>query len=413
MRVRAYRRDRCRLCDSSKLEVVVKLEPTPPGDDFVLSDRLGEVQETYPLDIALCSECGNTQLMDIVSPEAIYDRYKYVTSISLGLPEHFARYAEDIMERIAPPAGSLVVEMGSNEGALLRALKANGLKVLGVDPAAEIARMATDSGVETLAAYFTAELAAEIRSARGLAAVVAANNVFANIDDVADVIEGIRDLLAPGGVFIMETSYWLDVVDKALLDTIFHEHLSYFSVKPLGDFFRRHGMQLIDAQRLPTKGGSVRITAQLVGGPRRVAVNVGELIRRERERGVQDAARLRGFGASLEAPRKELHEFVQGLKDERKSVAAYGAAVGLTTLIYHYGLGEMLDFIADDYEPKQGRFSPGFHIPVLAPSALYEKKPDYVIVLAWRYCRPIIAKHQSFLKQGGHFVVPLPSVQVF
>lgn len=408
----AYRRETCRLCSSTALELVVGLTATPEGDDFVTAERLHEPQPVFPLDVVLCLDCGNAQLSHVVSPPAIYEKYTYVSSISLELPTHFLGYADDLMGRIAPPQGALVVEMGSNEGALLRALKDRGLSVLGVDPAVGIARMATEAGIETLAAYFTAQLAAEIRAERGAATAVLANNVFANIDDLASVIAGVRDLMAPDGVFVMETSYWLDVVDKALLDTIFHEHISYFTAKPLAGFFARHGLELIDVQRVPTKGGSIRVTAQHVGGPRTAAPRVAEVFALEDEHGVHDADRLRVFARSLEGPRREVHDIVAGLVSKGERVAGYGAAVGLTTLVYHYGIGEMLDFLADDFVPKQGRFSPGFHIPVLSPDALYDKGPDHVLLLAWRYAEPIMKNNRRFVDEGGHWIIPMPALEI-
>ncbi len=268
MTASVFQRETCRLCDGSGLQLALPLEPTPLGDDFIPADRGPQHQPVYPLDLWLCADCGNVQLGHVINPDIVYPEYRYTSSISLGLTEHFQAYADALLARAGTAPGALVVELGSNEGAMLRAFQRRGLRTLGVDPAREIAARATAAGIETLAAYFTAALAANLRQERGAASLVIANNVFANIDDLADVVEGVRGLLAPDGLFVMETSYCLDVVEKALIDTIFHEHLTYFAAAPLAVFFGRWGMELVDVERVETKGGSLRATAQLAGGPR-------------------------------------------------------------------------------------------------------------------------------------------------
>jgi SAM-dependent methyltransferase len=411
MSTSVYHRDTCRLCGTT-LDLALSLAPTPLGDDWVPAEKVAEPQELYPMDLGLCPECGNTQLLDVVLPEVIYEDYVYMTSVSLGLSEHFQRYAADVMAGIAPAPGGLVVEIGSNEGALLKAFQAHGMRVLGVDPAKEIARFASESGVETLAAYFDRPLAQRLRAERGAAAIVSANNVFANLDDVDSVTEGIRELLAPDGVFVFETSYFLDVMQKALLDTIFHEHLTYFSAAPMRRFFAKHGMELIDVTRVPTKGGSLRGVAQLAGGPRPVSAAVGELIAEEEAAGIHRKDSFPALLARLEKTKGELHDLLDPLVGEGKSVAAYGAAVGLTTMIYQFELGDLLEFIADDSDTVQGLFSPGLHIPVLPSGSLLERRPDYTVILAWRYTEPIVARNQAYLEAGGRFVSVMPKVGV-
>src|SRR5579871_3505662 len=262
MSVTHYRRDTCRLCGAGELEMVVPLAATPVGDAYVPAEHLDKPQETYPLDIWLCRKCGLAQLIDIVDPKVLYVEYVYLTSISLGLVEHFRRYAEDVLRRIQPAKGALVADIGSNDGSLLKAFQDNGMKVLGIDPARDVGKLANERGVETLTTFFTADLARKLNQERGPAAIITANNVFANIDNVDDMIAGIREWLGPDGVFVFETSCVVDVLEKTLLETVFHEHISYFSVKPLEAFFRRNGMELIHVQRVPTKGGSIRSTVQ-------------------------------------------------------------------------------------------------------------------------------------------------------
>lgn len=412
MKVSVFKRNTCRLCEGSNLESVFRLTPTPVGDDFVSAARLNEIQGIFPLDLILCRDCGNVQLLNVVNPEVIYGEYTYVSSVSLELPEHFRRYADDILTLVDPPNGSLVVEIGSNEGALLNFFKNKGMRVLGIDPARNIAQKATEAGIETIPTFFNSKLANEIKKVHGSAAIIIANNVIANIDDLSDVAEGIRSLLAPRGVFVMETSYLLDVVERNLLDTIFHEHLSYLSAKPLNTFFQHHGMELIDVQRVPTKGGSLRCIVQLAGGPYNVSSYVSDIISFESNFGIDRPEAFKALSERLENIKKQLLNLMGKFKEQRKTVACYGAAVGLTTMMYYFDLGNMVSFIVDDNPIKQNTFSPGYLIPVFSPQSIYDKKPDYVLILAWRYTKTIIKKHEAFMKQGGHFIVPLPVIKV-
>ena len=405
------RRDTCRLCGGDSLELVLPLAPTPTADAYVARERLGEIQETYPLDLFLCRACGHVQMLDVVNPEILYRDYVYTTSTSLGLVEHFRGYADDLLDTVKPAQGALVAEIGSNDGSMLRRFKERGMRVLGIDPAREIARKATESGVETLPDFFTSSLASRIRQERGPAALITANNVFAHADDLSDVAVGIRELLAPEGLFVFEVSYLADILQKRLFDTIYHEHLCYHSVRPLVDFFHRHGMELIDVRRIPAKGGSLRVTVQRAEGSRAVSPVVEELMALEERLGLARPETFRSFADQLQAVKAELLRRLQEIKGKGQSIAGYGASHTVTTLLHHFELDPFLSFLVDDHLSKQGLFSPGHHIPVLHPQALYERKPEVVLILAWNYSQPILAKHQPFLAQGGRFLLPLPDVK--
>lgn len=400
------------MCGSRDLELVLQLVPTPSGDAYVSVDKLAQTQEIYPLDLFLCHGCGLSQLPDVIDPEILYREYIYQTSISLGLANHFDSYAEQVLRRINPPKGGLVVDFGSNDGTLLKCYQNRGMRVLGVEPALAIARTAVDSGVPTLPAFFTAELARKIKSEHGAASIVTANNVFANIDNLIDMAAGIRDLLAPDGVFVLETSYLVDVIEKVLLETFFHEHLSYCSVKPLDAFFRRNGMELIDVQCVPTKGGSLRCTVQRAGGPRATSPSVAEFMTLESSLGIHSAEPFKAFATRIEAVKKQLLRLLHDLQARQKTIAGYGASVGVTTLIYQFDLGGVMSFLVDDNPSRQSLFSPGTHLPVLPSEVLYRRKPGYVLILAWGYSEPIITKHQAFLQQGGRFIIPLPKIEL-
>ena len=406
------RRTTCRLCGGSELQPVLPIPATPPGDHYVSAEELAAEQPAYPLDIVLCAQCGLSQLAFTVQPDILYGRYSYVSSVSLGLNEHFQSYAREVLGRINPARKSLVIDIGSNDGSLLRAFQNEGMSVLGIDPAEEIAQKATEAGIETWTGYFSTDLAGKIRGRRGTASIITANNVTANVDDLPGFMAGVRSLLAPDGVFILESSYLLDVIEKSLVETVFHEHLSYYSVRPLESFFQQAGLQLIDVQRVPTKGGSIRCTVQIAGAMRPVSRSVTDLIELEIRAGLYRAETFAEYGVRMEAVKNTLQTVLRDLRAQRKTIAGYGASVGVTTLLYLFDLGQSLDFIADDNPGKQGKFSPGHHIPVLSSSALYERNPDYVLILAWAYAGPIMKKHRAFCLGGGRFIVPLPEVKI-
>ena len=407
-----HRRDTCRLCGSRDVELVLGLCPAPPVDAYVPADRLGEPQAAFPLDLFLCLACGHAQLLDVVPPDLLFGDYRYVTTSSPGLVEHFKKYSAVVLDRFAPPLSSLVVEIGSNDGTLLGFFKEAGLRPLGIDPAVEIARKASESGLETLPAYFTSDLAREVRDQQGPAAIVCANNVFAHMDDIGDVADGVRSLLAPDGVFVFEVHYLLDLIDEMVFDFIYHEHLCYHSVKPLDKFLRLHDMELIAVERVPTKGGSIRCFAQPRGGPRPIDNSVDALKAKETACGLDRPEIFLSFRSRIDELKSALHERIVVLEAQGKTIAGYGASATVTVLIHHFDLGEKIEFLVDDNVSKQNLFSPGHHIPVLPPSAIYDRKPDYLLVLAWRFRDMIVRKHQAYLEGGGQFIVPLPEIEV-
>lgn len=407
-----HRRNDCRMCHSSKLELALKLMPTPLADAYVPPARADEAQPIYPIDMYLCGDCGLLQLLDVVPPQEIYVDYIYESASSLGLDRHFDEYAQEVLQRVRPESGSLVIDVGSNDGMLLRSFRTRGMSVLGIDPAVELARRATESGIETVPEFLTAELVQRLHAERGPAAIVTANNVIANIDDLDAVVGAIRALLAPDGVFVFESFYLGDLVRNKVFDFVYHEHLSAFAVKPVELFFRRHDMELIDALRVPTKGGSLRYTVQLAGGGRPVSPRIAELRDLEAEQGLDRLDLFRAFAGEIDQAKSDTLDLVRRLKEEGAAIAGYGASATTTTLIYHFELGSLVEYLLDDYPVKQGLLSPGLHIPVLPSEELYERKPDYVVVMAWRYYEPIMRKHERFHEQGGRFIVPMPELKV-
>ncbi len=392
---------------------MLALTPTPPANAFVPESELGREQQCFPLDVHQCRDCGHVQLLDVVDPQVLFGDYVYVAGTSPVFVDHFRRYAAVMVEGCGLRPDGLVVDIGSNDGTLLGFFRDAGMRVLGVDPARDIARRANEAGIETRTAFFTPEVAREIRSERGEASLVTANNVFAHADDLAGIVEGAKILLAPDGLFVFEVSYLVDVFEKTLFDTIYHEHLSYHSVAPLRRFFAGLGMEILDAQRIDTHGGSIRVAVQKAGGRLAARPSVNRLVAHEDRLGLGDPETLRAFADRIAGVRTELVGLLRRLASEGKRIAGYGAPAKATTLVYHFDLGpETIAFIVDDSPLKQGLYSPGKHIPVLPSSALVERNVDYAVVLAWNFADSIIRNSEAYRRAGGRFVVPLPEVKV-
>jgi hypothetical protein len=406
-------RTQCRLCGSASLERVLPIRPSPIGDAFVTIERTSEPQDLYPLDCYLCVDCGHLQNLDVVDPDVLFRDYTYRTSVSLGLVEHFKRYARSVVESLGIAKGSLVVEIGSNDGSLLKAFKSEGMRVQGIDPARNIAASATEDGVPTIPDFFTSRLAAAIKAEQGSAAVFCANNVFAHIDDMSDVVDGIRLLLADDGAFVFEVSYIVDMIDNMVFDTIYHEHVSHHALIPLETFLNRHDITLFHVARTGTKGGSIRAFAQPKStGKRSRSAELSALIAEEERRGITTPQIYRDWFNAIESRKRKVLNLLDSAIAEGKTVAAYGASTTTTTLLYHFELEKRISFIVDDNALKQGRFSPGAHIPVLPSGELGSRRPDIVVILAWIYAEPILKRNQAYLETGGRFLVPLPEPQI-
>lgn len=412
MTVVIHRRSDCRGCGSRDLELVFSLKPSPIGDAYVTPERVSVPQPSYPIDLHMCRQCGLAQILDVIDPEILYGEYIYVTASSMGLAEHFRSYADSVTDRCRLSPDSLVVDIGSNDGTLLRCFQQRGMNVLGVEPAAHIAAQATAGGIETIDRFFTPDLAMQMVAEHGHARLVTANNVFANIDDLKSWVDAVNELLAGDGVFVFESYYLADLVQNMVFDFIYHEHLSAFSVKPIQALFGRVGLELAAVQRVPTKGGSLRYFVQRPGGPLANDGSVGEMRALEDSMGLYRKETFSAFADKINGLKEKTRKFLAQAKREGKSIAGFGASITGTTLIYHFEIGGYLDYLVDDNLAKQGRFSPGLHLPVLPSSALSERKPDYVVVLAWRFAEPFIRKNRAYLEGGGSFVIPVPEFKV-
>ena len=412
MAAQVTHRTTCRLCSSPNVELVVKLEPIPLSENYCDSSDAGKNAARYPVDLYMCADCGHVQQLDVVDSKSLWESYTYYSGEAKGMPEHFNQVASKIIDVYQPPAGSLVIDIGSNDGSLLHPFKNAGYRVLGIDPAKEIARLATESGIETIPELMSLDLAKRIRSERGPAQVICMFNAFAHADNMGEIAESIRSMLAPDGVFVFEAQYLLDIIDRVLIATIFHEHMSHHSVKALTIFLDRHGMELIDVERVPIQHGSLIGTVQLQGGKRKVNASVRQLLDLEAQRGLDKIETLKQFAEKIRKQRERTSKLAKEWKQAGISVAGYGAARSGPTLISQLGLTGAIDYIVDDHPQKVNKYSSGDGIEILPTSELCKRMPTYTVILAWVHSAKIIETNQEYLNKGGRFVVLCPETRV-
>jgi SAM-dependent methyltransferase len=406
-------RETCRICEAMDLEPILSLGPTPLANAFLRSPDEFETERSYPLDLSFCARCGLLQLLDVVSPEVLFRHYLYVTGTSATQIEHNRRYAEAVVDRLSLGPADLVVEVASNDGTLLRAFAAHGVRTLGIEPARNLATEASASGIETVSEFFTRELAGRLRAKRGAARAVVANNVLAHVDDPRDFLAGCRDLVADDGVIAIEVPYVGELLDRVEYDTVYHEHLSYFSIGSLLRLAEAVRLSVVRLDSVPVHGGSLRLFFSRSAGGH--APEVLDLEAGERRAGLMDAGRYRRFAAEVEESRRALVELLERLASEGHVVAGYGAPAKGNTLLNFCRIGpRLLRYTVDRNPRKVGLFTPGMHIPVRDVSALTagEDRPDHVVILAWNLAEEIMQQQQAYRERGGRFVVPVPRARV-
>ena len=400
----------CRICESQKTHDVWELEPSPPGDLFLPKSQIRKSQSKFPLILALCEACGYLHLPYILDPKLIYSDYLYQSNVTLGLKLHFREYAEKVLSVLNIPRNKLVIDLGSNDGSMLEAFRDLGMKVLGVEPSA-VALKAKEN-VPTIQDYFHKELAKKIVVDHGKAAVVTANYMYANIDDVKQFTRDVKMLMDDNGIFVIQTGYHPDQMKINMFDYIYHEHFSYFTAKVLKQLLQDCGLELFHVEGNPKKGGSIRVIAQHAGGQRKIDKSVDIFIQNEEAAGMYKCETYFRFAEDINSHKIAMLELLNSLKSENKRIVGFGASVSTTTLIHHFEIGHHLEYIVDDNPIKQGLYSPGFHLPVYASGKLYEDDPEYVVILAWQYQDAIIEKNRKYLDRGGTFIIPLPEQKV-
>jgi novobiocin biosynthesis protein NovU/D-mycarose 3-C-methyltransferase len=401
-----YRRvTACRVCGGTGFDPVVDLGETPLANAFVPPEG-DRTEPRIPLEAVRCTACGLVQLSVVVRPDVLFRSYVYTTSSSAPMRAHFEALAELVARQVVP--GSLVVEVGSNDGVLLRPLAGHGLRPVGVEPATNLAAAANAAGLETWNEFFSSGVAGRLRSERGPAAAVLANNVLAHIDDVADVMRGLDALLAPDGVFIAEVPYLADLLDHVEYDTIYHEHLSYFHLAPLGRLLVSAGLELVDVERLGVHGGSVRIFASRRGRRARTRA-LEDALSAERVAEMDGPRPYRSFASRVAASREALRGTLEGLRDRGMRVAAIGATAKGNTMLNYCGIStDLVGWIADSTPLKQGLLSPGMHIPVRSEGTIRSERPDRTLLLAWNYADDIVRRFADYIAAGGRFIHPIP-----
>ena len=402
----------CRICKSSDIKIILKLNDTPLEDQFVDESNKQLEQKAFPLELAICKNCGYVHLPYIINPEESYVDYLYKSGITPGLRSHYDKYAKDIIENYSIEKESLVVDLGSNDGSMLASFKRQGMNVVGVEPANLIADYANQSGIKTINDYFSNEVVSKIVSGYGKADVITANYMFANIDDIVNFTKSVEALLSEDGVFVVETGYHLEQFKIKMFDYIYHEHFSYFTVGTLSYLFDQCGLKIIDVQKTKPKGGSIRVVTQKQDGLRETLPSVGMIIDGEKESNIYEIEMYREFSNSLQELKADLIELLKSIKDKGQSIVAFGASHSTTTLIYHFELSDYFDYIVDDNKAKHGLYSPGLHIPVFPTDRMYVDRPDYILILAWQHKLSITKKHKLIIEKGSVFIAPLPKIEI-
>jgi SAM-dependent methyltransferase len=401
----------CRSCGASGLAQILDLGETPLADALVEEDRLGEPEPRYPLGVAFCAACSLVQLLQTVPAETLFTRdYPYYSSFSDALAEHSRRNAERLIDAEHLGEDSLVVELASNDGYLLRHFAKHGVPVLGIDPADGPVRVAREAGIPTLQAFFGRDLAASLVAEGKRADVVVANNVLAHVPDLNGFVAGMGLLLAPDGVAVIEAPYVRDMIERCAFDTIYHEHHCYFSVTALQRLFARHGLVLARIEHYPVHGGSLRLFVRRQGQP---DGTVRRYLAEEVERGLVEAGHYRDFAARVEGVKRGLQELLARLRADGARIAAYGAAAKGVTLLNYVGVGaETIGYVVDRNVHKQGRYMPGVRLPIADPARLLGDRPDYLLLLAWNFADEILAQQDAYRRAGGRFILPVPVPRV-
>ncbi|WP_045212438.1 class I SAM-dependent methyltransferase [Desulfonatronovibrio magnus] len=398
-----YIKTECRLCGSKDLSLALHLNHSPLCDAYIPKPK---PQFFYPLDLLLCNACNFVQLSTVVDPEIIYRDYIYTTTSSLGLSSHFKQYANEVVNSLDLPHNSFFVDIGSNDGTLLKYFKEFRHEVLGVEPSLHTAKQATSNGIYTLPDFFDMRLSRRIVHEYGKADVITINNLFANVDNLQDFVDAIVHLMGDDGVLIIESSYLIDMINNMVFDFIYHEHLSYLSLLPLIQFFETFDLKLIKVENISTKGGSLRYYWAKNSSKRSIDQSVRIAVNNELKFNLSlDTFNV--YQQQINTTKEKFLETISRYPDQ--IIAGYGASATSTTLISHFELNNVLKYLVDDNPGKIDTFSPGYHIPVHSPAVLDSEPPDSVVVLAWRFKNAIIPKIKNY---NCKIFVPLPDVHV-
>jgi len=399
----------CRICNSTNLHLILDLGEQPPANSLINKSQLNTIEPKFPLRLFWCGDCFLVQLLDIVNKDHLFKHYLYMTSASKPIVDHFKKYAVDIFhEFLNKQENPFVVEIGSNDGSLLREFKKLGSSILGIEPASNLAKLANDLDITTLNDFFSLDIAKNIVQSKN-ASIVVANNVIGHVENLHDLMEGIKILIGEQGVFIFEVPYLLDLVKKLEFDTVYHEHLSYFSILPIINLIERFNLEIFDIQKQSVHGGTLRIFISKKNNFN-IKDNVNKFIELEYEFGINNIKTYDKFSDDVQNLKNKIKELLHKLKNEKKSLFGYGASAKGNVLLNYCNIDyNILDYIVDTTPLKQGKFTPGTHIPILSSEKISDKgNNDVGLLLAWNYELEILEKEKSFRSKGGKFLIPIP-----
>ena len=407
-------RKSCRLCESKNLKIVINLKKTPLANSFLNKSQLKKKENYYPLKVNFCLNCNHLQLSHSVSAKSMFDKYLYLSNTSKQNRDHFKNYSLDIEERVKEKKRIKILDIASNDGTFLKFFNKRKFNKLGVDPAKNLRVYARKNGINQLSQYFNYNNSKSIKSKYGTFDVITANHVCAHVDDLYNLIRGVKNLLKHDGIFSFEVSYLAEVIKKKTFDTIYHEHVDYHALKPLVKFFKRLNLEIFDFKIVEAQGGSIRIYVAHKSHKKVINKKINKQIVKETKKfKLFKAATYTNFQNEINKTKSRLKKLLVKIKKQNKKIAGYGAAAKTTTLLNYFNIvNKIIDFIIDDNKLKQNRFTPGTHIPIFNNKILYKKKPDYVIILAWNYSNSIIKIHNKFLKIGGVFIIPFPTIKL-
>ena len=403
----------CRSCGHTGLSDVLSLGSTPLANALLTKEQLGIQEVFYPLDLVFCDSCSLVQITETVSPSELFAEYLYFSSVSDTMVKHSAQLVHQVINDRHLDGGSLAVEIASNDGYLLQSYKEKGVPTLGIEPAANIAAVAEEKGIKTVCDFFGSELANKLAIDYGRADVIHANNVLAHVPDLNGVVQGFRRFVKDSGVIIVEVPYVRDMVDGTEFDTVYHEHLCYFSITALTRLFERHGLVIHDVERLGIHGGSLRIFSGIDEFAAKPSRNVQQLLDQEAENNIDRSDFYLTFAERVETLKTELLSLLGELRDAGKTVAAYGASAKGSTLLNYFGIdATVVEFVVDRSPVKQGRYTPGTHIPIRDPETLLKERPDYVLLLTWNFEEEVLRQQDLYRQDGGKFIIPIPKLRV-